>query len=88
MCEAQLCPVCNGTGHTWYSDPMTSSVGYYTICHACGGTGYIIVPCCCYCPKTCPSCYPHNRSEWWYSSGNTTVKISIIESDEEPPEVI
>jgi hypothetical protein len=87
MCEAQLCPVCCGTGRVWYNDPNVTCVGYYIVCHACGGSGYLIVPCCCRCTRDCQPCYPQ-EGEWWYSSGNTTVRINIIETDEELPEMI
>lgn len=89
MCQVQLCPFCKGTGQEWHCDPHTTSVGYFTTCHMCGGWGYICPPCCPPCYKRCqipyyppytpPYWYHDDNREWWYSVGNTTIRINIIE---------
>lgn len=92
MCQAQVCPFCKGSGQEWHCDPHTTSVGYLTTCHMCGGWGYIYppcYPCCCMgCPRhtppyvppyTLPYWYYDGDREWIYSAENITVRINIIE---------
>ena len=85
MSHAELCPVCGGSGEVWRSDPNTSSVGYYTTCHGCGGCGWVIVPDSM--PYT-PSWSPWNPydNEWWYTSDGMIVRVKTRIKIEENPE--
>ena len=45
MNHSELCPVCKGSGKTYTSQSpdSTSAYGYYTVCHGCGGIGWVTV---------------------------------------------
>ena len=45
MAKAVKCPVCEGSGSVFIPSPPDSSsiVGSYSICHGCGGKGWVEV---------------------------------------------
>jgi len=47
MCQAVLCPVCNGAGKLMLSDPsyLGSVSEVYATCHGCKGLGWVTVLC-------------------------------------------
>jgi DnaJ-class molecular chaperone len=42
--KAELCPVCKGDGWLNKVYPIDTASQRYTLCHGCGGKGWVVIP--------------------------------------------